>query len=109
MTSVGNAFNLSKIGDDVFNISNNSGKSQLQVTLTGENTNFVNEHNATDFNNFVVKIQSTNEPLLLGTNLQGKSQGQVIDLRGVNETVKADFTVNREAATAIENKEIRKT
>ena len=43
MTTIPNTFNLSKIGDDVFNISNNSGKSKLQVTLTGENSNFVNE------------------------------------------------------------------
>ncbi|MEH2241818.1 putative Ig domain-containing protein, partial [Nostoc sp.] len=55
-------------------------------------------NNATDFNNLVVKIQSTNDSLPLGTNLQGNSQGEVIDLRGVTNQVKADFVVNREAA-----------
>ncbi|MBS9390002.1 MAG: DUF4114 domain-containing protein [Dolichospermum sp. WA123] len=34
----------------------------------------------------------------LGTNLQGKQQGEVLDLRGITNNVKADFTVNREAA-----------
>ncbi|MEH2399958.1 DUF4114 domain-containing protein, partial [Nostoc sp.] len=55
-------------------------------------------NNAADFNNLVVKIQSTNDSLPLGTNLQGNSQGEVIDLRGVTSQVKADFVVNREAA-----------
>jgi hypothetical protein len=51
-----------------------------------------------DFKDLVVKIQSTNNSLPLGTNLQGKSQGEMIDLRGVTSQVKADFVVNREAA-----------
>ena len=55
-------------------------------------------NNAADFNNLVVKIQSTNDSLPLGTNLQGNPQGEVIDLRGVTSQVKADFVVNREAA-----------
>ncbi|MBN3894640.1 MAG: DUF4347 domain-containing protein [Nostoc sp. NOS(2021)] len=203
-------FKLSKIADDIFNISNSSGKSKLQVTLTGRSSNLVNElgvftvddaqgniqgiapgaagyaqaaldrakvifsaiaklpngfntsnlthllefnssdnlrfylvknsttdavragatpltdmlfsdpltqkitdlgnddfslawkdgsgKNAADFNNLVVKVQSTNDSLPLGTNLQGNSQGEVIDLRGVTSQVKADFVVNREAA-----------
>lgn len=203
-------FKLSKIADDIFKISNSSSKSKLQVTLTGQSSNLVNElgvftvddaqgningiapgaagyaqaaldrakvifsaianlpngfnsnnlthllefnsddnlrfylvknsttdavrngvtpltdilfsnplsqkitdlgnddfslawkdgsgNNAADFNNLVVKIQSTNDPLPLGTNLQGNPQGEVIDLRGVTSQVKADFVVNREAA-----------
>lgn len=51
-----------------------------------------------DFNDLVVKVQSTNQTLPLGTNLQGNAQGEVIDLRDINELVKADFTVYREAA-----------
>ncbi|MEH1933710.1 MAG: hypothetical protein V7L14_08270 [Nostoc sp.] len=51
-----------------------------------------------DFKDMVVKIQTTNDPLPLGTNLQGKPQAEVIDLRGVTSQVKADFVVNREAA-----------
>ncbi|MEH2450965.1 DUF4347 domain-containing protein [Nostoc sp.] len=203
-------FKLSKIADDIFKISNSSSKSKLQVTLTGQSSNLVNElgvftvddaqgningiapgaagyaqvaldrakvifsaianlpngfntdnlthllefnsgdnlrfylvknsttdairagispftdilfsdpltqkitdlgnddfslawkdgsgNNAADFNNLVVKIQSTNDSLPLGTNLQGNPQGEVIDLRGVASQVKADFVVNREAA-----------
>jgi myo-inositol-hexaphosphate 3-phosphohydrolase/phosphodiesterase/alkaline phosphatase D-like protein len=53
--------------------------------------------NNTDFNNLVVKIQSSTQALPLGTSLQGKKEGEVIDLRGVTGKVKADFTVNREA------------
>ncbi|ALB39647.1 MULTISPECIES: hypothetical protein [unclassified Anabaena] len=52
----------------------------------------------TDFKDLVVNIKSTNDPLPLGTNLQGKQQGEVLDLRGITNNVKADFTVNREAA-----------
>ncbi|MEH1948251.1 MAG: DUF4347 domain-containing protein [Nostoc sp.] len=203
-------FKLSKIADDIFKISNSSSKSKLQVTLTGQSSNLVNElgvftvddaqgningiapgakgyaqaaldrakvifsaianlpngfntdnlthllefnsddnfrfylvknsttdavrtgvtpltdilfsdpltqkitdlgnddfsvawkdgsgNNAADFNNLVVKIKSTNDSLPLGTNLQGNPQGEVIDLRGVTNQVKADFVVNREAA-----------
>jgi cyclophilin family peptidyl-prolyl cis-trans isomerase len=55
-------------------------------------------NNATDFSNLVVKFSSTNDSLALGTNLQGKPQGEVIDLRGITSQVQADFVVNREAA-----------
>ncbi|WP_292778201.1 Calx-beta domain-containing protein [Nostoc sp. NMS9] len=51
-----------------------------------------------DFQDLVVKVKPTNDLLPLGTNLQGKPQSEVIDLRGVTSQVKADFTVNREAA-----------
>ncbi|WP_373526672.1 DUF4114 domain-containing protein [Nostoc sp.] len=46
----------------------------------------------------VVKIQATEQQLPLGTGLQGKQQGELIDLRGVIAQVKADFVVSREAA-----------
>ncbi len=55
-------------------------------------------NNNTDFKDLVVNIKSTNNPLPLGTNLQGKQQGEVLDLRGITQDVKADFVVNREAA-----------
>ncbi|MFY7798296.1 MAG: DUF4114 domain-containing protein [Dolichospermum sp.] len=55
-------------------------------------------NNDTDFKDLVVNIKSTNDPLPLGTNLQGKQQGEVLDLRGITNNVKADFVVNREAA-----------
>ncbi|BAY09969.1 Calx-beta domain-containing protein [Calothrix sp. NIES-2098] len=50
------------------------------------------------FQDLVVKIQTTNDPLSLGTNLQSQPQGELIDLRGLKKQVKADFVVNREAA-----------
>ncbi|MBW4672454.1 MAG: esterase-like activity of phytase family protein [Cyanomargarita calcarea GSE-NOS-MK-12-04C] len=53
--------------------------------------------NNTDFNNLVVNIKPSNQTLPLSTNLQGKKEGEVIDLRGVTGKVKADFTINREA------------
>ncbi|MBW4612238.1 MAG: cadherin domain-containing protein [Desmonostoc vinosum HA7617-LM4] len=51
----------------------------------------------TDFQNLVVKIQGTNQSLPVGTNLQGNSQAELIDLRSETQLVKADFVVNREA------------
>lgn len=46
---------------------------------------------------FAVKIQTTQENLPVGTTLQEKHEGEVIDLRGVTQLVKADFILNREA------------
>lgn len=54
--------------------------------------------NPTEFQDLVVRIQTTNQTLPLGSNLQSQSQGELIDLRGVTQLVKADFVVNREAA-----------
>jgi WD40 repeat protein len=51
-----------------------------------------------DFQDFVLKIQATEQKLPLGTSLQSKYQGELIDLRGITQSVKADFVVNREAA-----------
>ncbi|MEH2012188.1 FG-GAP-like repeat-containing protein [Nostoc sp.] len=53
---------------------------------------------ATDFNDLVVKINQTNQALPLGTNLQGQFQREVIDLRDVKQSVKAEFSVYREAS-----------
>ncbi|BAY66600.1 Na-Ca exchanger/integrin-beta4 [Calothrix brevissima NIES-22] len=55
-------------------------------------------NNTNNFQDLVVKIQATNNPLFLGTNLQSQSQGELIDLREVTQPVKAEFIVNREAA-----------
>ncbi|MFN6535469.1 MAG: DUF4114 domain-containing protein [Nostoc sp. EkiNYC01] len=46
----------------------------------------------------VVKIQPTEQQLPLGANFQGKHQGELIDLRGVTQSLTAEFTVHREAA-----------
>ncbi|MEH2389735.1 MAG: DUF4114 domain-containing protein, partial [Nostoc sp.] len=53
---------------------------------------------ATDFNDLVVNINLTNQALPLGTNLQGQFQGELIDLRDVQQSVKAEFNVYREAS-----------
>jgi hypothetical protein len=50
-----------------------------------------------DFQNLVVTIQPTNDPLPLGTSLQGQPQGELIDLRDIEQEVAATFVVNREA------------
>jgi hypothetical protein len=54
--------------------------------------------NNADFKDLVVNIKSVNDSLSLGTDLQGKQEGEVIDLRGITQDVKANFIVNREAA-----------
>ncbi|BAY07025.1 FG-GAP-like repeat-containing protein [Calothrix sp. NIES-2098] len=45
-----------------------------------------------------LKIKETNEKIPLGIGLQGKHQGELIDLREVKTKVKAEFVINREAA-----------
>ncbi|MBD2342893.1 DUF4114 domain-containing protein [Anabaena subtropica] len=54
--------------------------------------------NPNNFRDLVVNIQTTNQALPLGTNLQSQPQGELIDLRGMTQLVKADFIVNRDAA-----------
>ncbi|QLE44764.1 DUF4114 domain-containing protein [Nostoc sp. C052] len=50
-----------------------------------------------NFQNLVIDIQPTNEETSLGTALQGKYQGELIDLRSVTEPITGEFIVNREA------------
>jgi len=50
-----------------------------------------------NFQNLVVSVEPTDEETSLGTGLQGKYQGELIDLRSVTEAVTAKFIVNREA------------
>jgi hypothetical protein len=54
--------------------------------------------NTSVFNDLVVNVQATDDPIPLGTNLQGQTEGEVIDLRSASSFVTATFTVNREAA-----------
>ncbi|MBD2165141.1 DUF4114 domain-containing protein [Calothrix membranacea FACHB-236] len=54
-------------------------------------------NSTTSFQDLIVQIQTTNESLSLGTNQQSQSQGECIDLRGVNQQVKASFELHREA------------
>ncbi|MEH2325630.1 MAG: DUF4114 domain-containing protein, partial [Nostoc sp.] len=73
---------ITKLGDDGFSLGwkDTSGNS------------------STDFNDLVVKIKQTDQALPLGTNLQDKFQGEVIDLRDVKQSVNAKFNVYREAS-----------
>jgi glycerophosphoryl diester phosphodiesterase len=54
-------------------------------------------NNAADFNDLVVKIQPTSQALPVGATSQGNQEAEVINLTG-SGNVKADFTLNREAA-----------
>jgi len=60
--------------------------------------------NTTDFKDLVVKIEATTETSPLGTAIQNQSGTEIIDLRDApaliapNETVKAEFSIYREAA-----------
>ncbi|MGM3306655.1 DUF4114 domain-containing protein [Anabaena sp. WFMT] len=76
--------------------------STLQSTDLGNN-NFSlawedGSGNPQGFEDLVVKIKATDNPLPLGTGLQDRSQGENIDLRDVPGLVNAEFTVYREAA-----------
>ncbi|WP_445635253.1 hypothetical protein NSTC745_07193 [Nostoc sp. DSM 114161] len=95
--------------DAVRNDPNSIGKllfsdvSTQQITALGDDNfslgwkDFAN-NTATDFNALVVKIKQTNQALPLGTKLQSKFQGEMIDLRDVEQSVIAEFNVYREAA-----------
>ncbi|BAZ33249.1 FG-GAP repeat-containing protein [Cylindrospermum sp. NIES-4074] len=79
-----------------------SNSSTLKITDLGNNAFSLAYKDGSvstgDFQSLVVKIQPTNDLLPLGTALQGSSQAEVIDLRGITQQVKAEFVVNREAA-----------
>ncbi|TAE61676.1 MAG: DUF4114 domain-containing protein [Nostocales cyanobacterium] len=76
--------------------------SSLQITEVSAN-NFslsweYDNNNGQDFNDLVVNIKATDNPLPLGATLQDRPQGEIIDLRDVVGSVNAEFTVYREAA-----------
>jgi glycerophosphoryl diester phosphodiesterase len=54
--------------------------------------------NGQPFQDLVVNIQSTDTVLPIGTALQGQSQAELIDLRNLTGSVRADFVVSRDAA-----------
>ncbi|PAX54907.1 phytase [Brunnivagina elsteri] len=76
-----------------------SSPTTQQVTSgNGEFTvGFEDGQGAVDYNDIVIKLQASNQVLPLGTALQGKTEGEVLDLRGTTAKVTAEFTVNREA------------
>ncbi|WP_375474605.1 DUF4347 domain-containing protein [uncultured Nostoc sp.] len=77
-----------------------SGKTPLSSVLfsSGTNNNIEDEGFSLNFQNLVVNIQPTNQEVSLGTGLQGKYQGELIDLRSVTQSLTAEFAVNREAS-----------
>nr|MDZ8046911.1 DUF4114 domain-containing protein [Nostoc sp. DedQUE02] len=77
-----------------------SGKTSLSnVSFSSNITNNTQQEKgfSLNFQNLIIDIQPTNEETSLGTGLQGKYQGELIDLRSVTETITAEFIVNREA------------
>ena len=76
-----------------------SGKNFSNVLFSSAtNNNVENKGFSLNFQNLVVDVQATEQEVPLGTGLQGKNQGELIDLRSVTESVKANFVVNREAS-----------
>ncbi|MBN3888837.1 MAG: DUF4114 domain-containing protein [Nostoc sp. JL31] len=95
--------------DAVRNDPNSIGKllfssvSTQKITDLGDNSfslgwKDASGNSSTDFNDLVVKINQTDQALPLGTNLQGQFQGELIDLRDVQQSVQAEFNVYREAS-----------
>ncbi len=76
----------------------NSTGIDLQFSTVKQVTDLGSNKFSLDFTNLSATVESSSDSLNLGTTLQGSSQGEVLDLRNVVGSVKADFTVNREAA-----------
>jgi|GEM_PF-5950211 len=79
-----------------------SSPSSVQVSKSGESEYSVAWEDGSgnqDFADLVVKAQLTDQPTPLGTTLQGKPESEVLDFRNLTGSqIKAEFTVNREAA-----------
>ena len=77
-----------------------SGKTSFSNILfsSATNNNVEDEGFSLNFQNLVVNIQATEKQVTLGTGLQGKNQGELIDLRSQTQSVTANFAVNREAS-----------
>ncbi|MEI6427848.1 MAG: alkaline phosphatase D family protein, partial [Pseudanabaena sp. ELA607] len=82
-------------GDDV---NRNGLGTNLQFSPVQKVTDLGSNKFSIDFTSLSATIESSTDNVALGTGLQGASQGEVIDLRTTTGPVKADFTVNREAA-----------
>jgi len=86
-----------------FNSGNTNGFDTLQVSQQG-NSQFTldwkdqlgGDH--VDFNDLGLRVEVKNNLPLLGTQFQGKAQGELIDLRDVTGQISANFVVNSEAA-----------
>ncbi|MEH2461293.1 DUF4347 domain-containing protein [Nostoc sp.] len=77
-----------------------SGKTSFSSVLfsSATNSNTEGEGFSLNFQNFVVTVQPTEQKVSLGTDLQGKNQGELIDLRSVTQSVTANFVVHRDAS-----------
>jgi 3-phytase len=81
-----------------------ANKSFDKVTFPSATTlNFKETNGTITFNGLDITITRSDDPLPIGTGLQDKNEGEVLDFsQGIDTTkfsqVKADFTVNREAA-----------
>ena len=77
-----------------------SDAKNLKITSLGNN-NFSlawKGNNSAEFQDLVLSIQATDENLPLGASFQGQQQGELLDLRDITQSVKADFVLDREAA-----------
>ncbi|MDZ8107983.1 MAG: FG-GAP-like repeat-containing protein [Nostoc sp. DedQUE12a] len=80
-----------------------SGKASFSSVVFSSSTSSSSESSENEgfslnFQSLVVTVEATNQQVTLGTGLQGKKEGELIDLRDVKQSVKADFKVHREAA-----------
>ncbi|MGF1933640.1 MAG: putative Ig domain-containing protein [Nostoc sp. ChiQUE02] len=76
-----------------------SGQTSFSQVLFSSDTNVDDEGFSLNFQNYlVVKIEATDQDPPLGTGLQGKYEAELIDLRDVTQSLKAEFVVHREAA-----------
>ncbi|MBT9311808.1 fasciclin domain-containing protein [Leptothoe kymatousa] len=73
---------------------------QIEETDPGQFTlSWETEPDTNNFDDLVVSIQTSDAALPLGTGLQGRPNGELIDLRDITgQAVNAEFTLNREAA-----------
>ncbi len=75
---------------------------QLQVSQTSGifTLNWEDQPGGGDrsFSDLVLTVQTTEQAAPTGSGLQNRSQGEVLDLRGITGQVQVQFTVNRDAA-----------
>jgi hypothetical protein len=91
-------FYLLKNNTTADDVKRNGVGSDLQFSLVQKVTDLGADGFSLDFTDIKVNIKTAKDSLPLGTALQGSAEGEVLDLRGVSGTVKANFTLNREAA-----------
>jgi hypothetical protein len=69
-----------------------SGNGEFTLSWNSESNS-----SASSFQDLEVKIRATNQPLPLGSGIQGNPSGEIIDLSNVSTQVRAEFIANREA------------